>query len=619
MKLLTIDFETYYAKDFSLTKITTEEYIRDDRFETIGVSVQVDDGEPEWFSGTKAQTKQWLDKFPWDESIAIAHNANFDMAILNWHYDIRPKRIADTLSMARPIHGTQVGGSLAKLSAHYGLGEKGTEIINALGFRRLDFTKEGLHKYGEYCRNDVALTFKLFSILALQVPVSELKLIDLTVRMFTEPTLELDYKVLNNALMEEKDRKAAVLEDLADTYGWTPDEVKKKLMSNNQFAQLLKSNNVIPPTKISKTTGKEAYAFAKTDEGMKALLDHENRYVRDIASARLGTKSTIEETRLERFLGIAERGKMPVPLKYYAAHTGRWGGMDKVNMQNLPRTSQIKYALCAPEGHLLIDADSSQIEARMLAWLAGQDDLVEAFEKGEDVYKIMASKIYGKSVDSINGPERFIGKMSVLGCGYGMGHVRFGEQLKAMAGVDLPEHELQHIVNTYRESYPQITDLWRRANDILRAIANNQYTEFGRNGILKVEGEQGIRLPNGFHIRYPNLRREVIDEGASPQWVYDEYRSRKTATMNKIYGGKIVENVTQALARIVIGEQIIKISAKYRPVMTVHDAVAIVVPEDDADTGKEWIELCMRLRPEWAPELPLDCESGMGKSYGECK
>ena len=608
MDIYTIDFETFYSREYGLGKLTTEEYIRDGRFEVIGVAVKKNDEETKWFTGTHAETKGWLDQFPWEDNIAVAHNGMFDFAIMSWHFNIKPKKLADTLCMARARHTIEVGGSLSALVEYYGLGKKGTEVVNALGLMRCDFPEEQLKQYGEYCRNDVNLTYELFKVLVQDFPVSELNLIDLTLRMFTEPVVELDEAVLTGHLAMVQKNKEKLMEKIS--------EHKDDLMSNPKFAQILQALSVTPPMKVSPTTGKETYAFAKSDEGFKALLEHENPKVQALVAARLGVKSTIEETRTIRFMEIAKRGKLPIPLRYYAAHTGRWGGDDKVNLQNLPRSSAIKDAMLSPLGYKVIDSDSSQIEARTLAWLAEQNDLVEAFDRGEDVYKIMASSIYGKSVDEITKDERFVGKTTILGCGYGMGAAKFRAQLKTF-GVDLPQEECERIIRVYRETYPQIPLLWRTANQALLAIMQDQTTPLGRGLALTVEGKHGIRLPNGFYVKYPNLRRQVNEEGRD-ELVYDTKRGRAIIP-NRIYGGKVVENVCQALARIVIGEQMLRVAKKYRVVMTVHDAVCCVVPEHEVDTAREYVEMCMRMRPKWALELPLDCESGVGDSYGGCK
>jgi hypothetical protein len=605
MKILTIDFETYYSREFSLTKVTTEEYIRSPEFEAIGVAVQVDDGEPEWFSGDGESLHQFLTRYDWGNSLALAHNASFDGAILKWVFGISPKGWLDTLSMGRALHGTQVGGSLKVLASYYNIGEKGTEVGDALGLRRQDFSPEQLASYGKYCENDVALTWNLFGQMSKGFPAVELRLIDLTVRMFTEPVLRLDANKLKIHLDTERTRKEELLENFA----------KEDLMSNPKFAATLVAFGVEPPMKVSPATGKQTYAFSKTDEEFKALLEHENPAVQSLVAARFGTKSTIEETRTERFLGIANRGALPIPLRYYAAHTGRWGGDDKLNLQNLPRNSMLKEAIIAPDGYMMIDSDSSQIEARTLAWLAEQDDLVDAFDRGEDVYKIMASAIYGKDVSQITKDERFVGKTTILGCGYGMGAAKFQAQLKNF-NVAITLDESKRIIDTYRATYPKITELWKSAATALKAVLQNQQTTLGRGGILKIEGNSGILLPNSLYLRYPNLRIVENDEGKS-ELVYDTKKG-KAVIPTRIYGGKVIENVCQALARIVIGEQMLMVAKKYRVVMTVHDAIACIAPEAEVETAKEYVEMCMRTRPDWGMELPLNCEAGYGESYGDC-
>ena len=608
MDLITLDFETYYSKQYGLKKLTTEEYVRHKKFEVIGVAVKVNNDATEWFSGGKKGLHKFLHKFDWENSVALAHNAMFDMAILNWHFDIRPKKIADTLAMSRAIHTIEVGGSLAALAEHYRLGAKGTEVHDAIGKRRLDFNKEDLSAYGGYCIQDVELTRKLFDILTKRFNVFELNLIDLTARMFTEPSLVLDTGVLEAHLQDVKDKKEALMAKVKHE--------KTKLTSNPQFAELLIGYGINPPMKISPATGKDTFAFAKSDEGFKALQEHCNPEVQALVAARLGVRSTIEEKRTERFIAIAERGPLPIPLRYYAAHTGRWGGSDKINMQNLPRGSKLKYALCAPKGYKFVDCDLSQIEARTLAWLAEADDLVEAFDRGDDVYKIMAGAIYEKKPEDITKDERFVGKQTVLGCGYGMGATRFQVQLGNF-GVALDEEECQRIIDIYRDTYVEIPQLWREANNCLDEIIEDKETTFGKDDILKVQGRKGIELPNGLYVKYPNLREEYNKETKYTEMLYDTKKGR-TVIPTRLYGGKVIENVCQALARIVIGEQLLRVAKKYKVVMTVHDAIGCVVPEGEVKQAMKFVEDSMRVRPEWAQDLPLDCEGGFGNSYGEC-
>jgi DNA polymerase len=595
---LTIDFETYYATDFSLTKLTTEEYIRDDRFEVVGVAIKENDSPTKWFSGTHKEIQHWLTQFDWDNSFALAHNAMFDAAILNWIFGIKPKAWFDTLSMARATDGLEAGNSLAKLAVRYGLGVKGTEVVDAKGKRRVDFNPIGLLKYGEYCKNDVNITYDLFNLLLPRFSLHELKLIDLTLRMFYDPLLFLNTPLLEQHLMQVKARKDKLLAACVAN--------KDTLMSNIKLGELLISMGVEPPMKISPATGKETYAFAKNDEGFKALAEHPDERVQAIVAARLGTKSTLEETRTDRFISISKRGRMPVPLRYYAAHTGRWGGDDKLNLQNLPRKSLLKEAIVAPQGHVLIDADSSQIEARIVAWLSGQNDLVKAFEEKEDVYKIMASSIYNKTQKEITPEERFVGKTTILGAGYGMGSTKFALQLKTF-GVEIDDAEAARIIQVYRDTYPRIPKLWKEANSALNALIEKKAAPVGCQTQALCLTESGFLLPSGLYLNYRDL--QPAEDGFT-------YYSRNGRI--KIYGGKVVENLCQALARCIIGEQMLRISKRYRVALTVHDAVMAVVPKEQVKDGLLYINECMRWRPSWATTLPLACELGIGRSYGDC-
>lgn len=606
--MITVDFETYYDKDYSLSKMTTEEYIRDDRFEVIGVAVAVDDDPPEWFSGTQKETAAWLNQFDWANSLVLAHNTQFDGAIMSWIFGIKPKGWLDTLCMARAKHGVDAGGSLKALAERYELGVKGTEVVNALGKRRSDFSSQDLARYADYCVNDVVLTAALFNKLLAGFPKGELKVIDLTLRMFIEPTLELNLPLLESHLVSVKDKKAKLLAAAqAD---------RDMLMSNDKFAELLIALGVEPPKKVSARTGKETWAFAKTDEGFKELLNHPDPRVQTLVGARLGTKTTLEESRTQRFIDIALRGSLPVPIKYYAAHTGRWGGDDKINLQNLPsrgaNAGKLKAAITAPKGYVIIDCDSSQIEARTVAWLAGQQDLVDAFAKGEDVYKIMASAIYNVPMEEVTKEQRFVGKTTILGAGYGMGAAKFQLQLKTF-GVDTDLDECKRIIDVYRSTYPSIPALWRQGQKCLESILTVKAADFGAvDAVLFDPREYGFQLPSGLWQRYEGLKKVEDSEGKAQY----EYWTRRGAV--KIYGGKVVENICQAVARCVIAEQMLRISKRYKVVLTVHDAVACIAPEAEAEEAQKYVEDCMRWRPSWASTLPLNCESGMGRSYGDC-
>ena len=608
MQIITIDFETFYSQDYSLSKITTEEYVRDPRFQIIGVGVKVDAQPTEWFSGSHKQIKEFLAQFDWANSAVLAHNTMFDGAIMSWRLGIRPKVWFDTLCMARAIHGVEKSASLKALAENYEVGVKGTEVLDAKGKRRADFTEAELEAYGRYCVNDVDLTYDIFNIMAANFPKSELKLIDMTLRMFTEPTLELDKERLETHLQKTQ----AMKEDLLKSAGV---EDKADLMSNPKFAALLGTFGEPCPMKISPTTGKMTYALSKSDQGLKDLQEHDDARIQALVAARLGVKSTLEETRTQRFIDIAGRGGLPVPVRYYAAHTGRWGGDDKINLQNLPsrgpNAKALKKCIIAPEGYSIVESDSSQIEARMLAWLAGQDDVVETFASRGDVYKKMASAIYGVAESEVTKDQRFVGKTTVLGAGYGMGGEKFQLALKN-SGVEITKEEAAKIISIYRDTNDMISGMWKQAGIMLRYMVRGDSMPFGKDGVLGVDTRApGIILPNGLLIRYDELEEQENDKGG----VEYSYKTRMGRT--RIYGGKVVENVTQALARLIIGEQMLRIGKKYRVVLTVHDSIVCCVPDGEAHACKAYVEECMRWVPAWAEGLPVDCEAGIGKNYGE--
>ena len=627
MNLITIDFETYYDQKYSLTKISTEEYVRHDRYETIGFAYKINDERCVWVTGTNEHIQKVLDTLPWDDSLVLAHNTMFDGAILSWRYGIKPKGWLDTMSMGRALHGVDQSVSLASMAVRYAVGEKGTEVLNAVGIGREFFSPDALAKYGAYSRNDVELTYNIFQMMMQAgFPKGELKLIDLTLSMFIHPVLKLDTEALKLHLVDTVAQKKAHLvsalqavgkQDLAVKHILGDEEVqaevRKTLMSNVQFATMLKGLDVEAPTKISPTTGKLTLALAKNDEAFKELLEHEDPRVQALCAARIGTKSTLEETRTQRFIDISHRGAFPVPLRYYAAHTGRWGGTDSVNLQNLPsrgpNAGKLKKAILAPEGYVFIDADSAQIEARTLAWESGQDDLVEAFANGKDVYKIMASAIYGKAVKEVSQGERFVGKTTILGAGYGMGAPKFKAQLKTF-GVDIEDDASKRVIETYRNTYPMIPALWREAQEALKCMMRGMTMKLGKDDLLTVD-DKGILLPNGLHIYYSVLDESI--ENDKRQFTYQTRNGRI-----KIYGGKVVENFTQAIARCIIGDQMLKIAKRYKVVLTVHDAIGIVARQEEADEARAYVESCMRWVPSWAEGLPVNCESGMGLSYGDC-
>jgi DNA polymerase I-like protein with 3'-5' exonuclease and polymerase domains len=621
VEIITADFETYYTKEYSLTKLTTEAYVRDPKFEVIMLGLRWPDGTKEVVTGTHAEIQYRLDAIDWSKYAVLCHNTLFDAAIFTWHFGVRPRLWLDTLSMARAMFGAR-NNSLAMLAKRYGIGEKGNEVVNAIGMRRQDFEPAEFNSYATYCLNDVQLCYDMWHLMSEgwynieefdkreNYPREELKLIDLHIRMFSEPVLRLNRAKLEAHLEGVIRRKEELLSRTEFS--------KERLSSNPQFAEVLTELGVTPPTKISKTTGKTAFAFAKTDPELKALLDHPDERVQAAVAARLGTKSTLEETRTQTFIGITTRGStLPVPLKYSYARTKRSSGGDGINLQNLPARggTELKACIEAPPGYVLIDCDSSNIEARVLAWLAGENDLVQDFANKVDVYCKMATKIYGREITKADKRERFVGKTVTLGCGFGTGAERLRSTLKtADSPMELELSECQRIIDIYRRTYPRIKNLWYEGEQCIEAMHANKTRWFGKQGVVLVEGQKGIKLPSGLYISYPQLHKRKDPNSYDDQWVYKD-----DTGLVHIYGAKKVENGVQALARIIVMSQLVRISKKLRVALTVHDSIIALAREDERDEARAYVESCMRWVPAWADGLPINCESKWGYNYGEMR
>lgn len=619
MDLITIDFETYYSKTFSLRKMTTEQYVRDPQFQVICVGIKKNREETQTYWGDHFHIATALAQYDIPNNAVLCHHAAFDGFILSEHFNLRPKFWFDTLSMARAIHNVDVGNSLKALADHYGIGQKGTEVKSTLGVRREDFTKLSSYAFMAYCKTDVDLTRDLLDCLKPNYQASELMVIDTTIRMFTEPHIVLNEEILTDHLADVRLKKKKLLDKLGG------EKVKKTLSSNPKFADLLRAMGVEPPMKTSPTTGKETYAFAKTDKGFLALQEHDDPRVCAVVEARLGTKSSIEETRTESLIGVCGRGALPIMLNYYGAHTGRFSGGDGMNLQNLPARGNnvIRTSLCAPKGYTLAVSDSAQIEARVLAWLAGQDDLVTAFREGRDVYCEFATEVYGRTITKEDKTERFVGKTCILGLGYGMGKDKFRDTV-ALGGIEIDEFEAERIVRLYRSKYFKIPELWRKVDKAIRDMAMGG--EGVVNGEIPYTGE-GFALPNGMVIRYPGL--QDTSDGmmyANQRNVFKNLKTDASAIHKgtKIYGGKGVENIVQAVARIVITDQMLDIRKKhdYPVLFQVHDELIFLVPDleiGEAGTHLENILTAMAKPPKWAPDIPVACEGDLAQNYGEAK
>lgn len=621
-KIITVDAETFYSTDFSLTKAdyNTSAYVRDAQFKEHCWAIKVGTSRTKGFTNPEDAIK-FLQDFNWDVYALCAHNTAFDGFILAERHGIIPHFYYDTLSMTRGLHNEVSRAKLEAIAKFYKIGEKSkTYLAPTKGLR--DLPKHIMKGLLEGCVLDTDLCFKVMRAQTKIYPQDELELIDMTIRMFCDPVLEVDEELAVNALSEEMiERRFQIIQSGAD---------EADLMSNLKFAELLRKNKVEPPTKISNANGIETFAFAQTDPEFVELLNHENKKVVLLARGRLAAKSTQAETRAARLLQAGAGGKkLPVGYNYFGAKTGRWSGTNKLNLQNLPRVDAknpkpsdgLRRAIKAPKGHVIVVTDSSQIEARVSAWVAGQQDLVEQFRNRQDVYSIHATTVYNKPLSEITKLERFAGgKVPILGLGYGMGDKKFRTTLAlGLMGpaVILDAATCKRIVNIYRTKNSKIVEAWRILDNVLIKMSQGlEGTVF--NGLLEYDGTT-IWLPNGMGLHYPGLTR--TEEG----YVYFANNMWK-----KIYGALLYENIIQALARIIIGEQMLLVKKKLldklklkkdevaRVVMTTHDEIVTCVPERYADKVLENQLDIMRMPPHnWGDDVPLDAEGGYDYCYSK--
>lgn len=596
MQKIYLDFETYYDVQLSLTKMSTVQYVNHPDFKVWGVGIKVEDGPTEWYN--EEETPEILSQIEWGDTAVVCHNTLFDAYILTQYYGYKPAFYYDTAAMSRGLYPNMSASLANACKREFPNDEtkrKGEELVNAKGVRDLDPELDA--QIGGYCIQDVDLTYELFKSYSTNYPDKELQIIDLTVRMFVEPKLMLDRGLLTTY----KDKIATRTEQAIQDSGVT----REILASQVKFKEHLESLGITVPTKKSPTTGKQIPAFGKNDS---AYIQMCNMYPehKNIWDAREMVKSRIEETRAQRFIDSTNPdGTFSVPLRYYAAHTGRFGGSDKINLQNLPRGSQLRRAIMAPPGQRLYIADLSNIEARMLAWLAKEHDLVEAFATGRDVYCEFASQIYGRTITKADKLERYVGKTAILGLGYGMGADKFQMTLKTGSpSVEVTDATAQAIVMQYRSMYPNIPKLWSGMKDSLFQMLNPRSVGM-MYGPLTIRSK-ALGLPNGMALNYPNL---YFSAG---QFMYST--ERETI---RTHGPRVTENVVQALARLVITDQMLEVQnlPEVDIVLQVHDEIIAIGSEHNADATMDKIIEIMRTAPEWCSDLPLDAEGGASQIY----
>lgn len=618
MKLIYGDFETYYdRKNYTLTKITPVEYICNDNFEvTICGIADGNNGTPFLLEGDAVDDYFHSLPRPW---AFVSYNALFDACILAYKYRVYPDLLIDTLGIVRATILHRVPSGRAKLETiaeFMGLDAKGDVLKFVNGMRLRDIKYSGYYEdYKRYCLRDVELLRTITQRLAPKFPKPELKIMDMILKMATQPQFYGSTEKLATHLVTIVQEKDQLLQRVGLE--------RAQLLSNDRFVNALKDLGIKPPVKRSPITGEWAWATAKSDPQMQELAEHPNPDVQALVAARVGVKSTLEETRTQRFINItqatqAHMGKpwLPVALRYSGAHTHRFSGEWKINMQNLPgrKTKKLREALIAPPGHVVMAVDASQIEARLTAWLAGEEKLLEQFRNKIDAYKSFASLLYHKKPEDITEIERFTGKTCILGLGFQMGAVKLLNTATLMAkdagySIEYTKNECEIYVYTFRDQFKYIKQLWYKCSNIIKGMADNQLPVGLMLGPCKILKDIVV-LPSGLCLYYYDLKK------------YDnEYLFRYGNRRKKLYGGKMVENIVQALDRQHVMEAAVRILDRtgMMPAHQVHDELIYVVPEKELDTLRVISLEEMRRPAAWGEGLPLDAEVKIGPSYGELK
>lgn len=685
-RVVTVDFETYYDPQYTLKKLSTSEYVRHDLFKVQMVGIKVGRRPTKVYDAKKGVAA--LKRINWATHSLLCHNTAFDGFIMSHHYGIIPCRYYDTLSMARGLHTNEVGAGLDEVAKFYGGEGKIDGVLeHTKGIR--DWPPEMSSVIAPYCAQDVDETFRIFCAMAPKMPADEMSLVDLTIRMFCVPVLRVDIPRVEAEHAREIERREQLFFEAVPPQDYDiggkhhdPEFFKqrvlktrleralegneratlicKRLLGNSEFfADLLRAEGVEPPLKISKAwikkdvderddDDKHGYAFAKDDieftglpdnidmwrgklspdrvEDVSLIVARQNR-LRGLIDARLAVKSTTNVTRAERFLEAGKDGMpLPVGYAYHRAHTGRWGGNNKMNMQNLTRRGELRLSILAPTGHQICVVDSGQIEARVNAWLWSQDDLLNAFRKADtwdkkkgvaqgedrDAYCRFADDIYNREITTNDTTERFVGKVCVLGLGFQMGAPKFQMTLAkgALGGkpIFFSLDECRRIVNTYRRKNFKIVAGWGICSRIIEDMAA------GRTGSHKCINweKETVWLPNGLSLKYPDLRSSLNKETG---YIEHSYQSGKKRA--KIYGGLLCENLVQALARIIVATQMLTTSTRYPVVMTTHDEIVALPKTRDAERCFNFMMQTMTTPPKWCLDLPLAAEGGWAHNYSK--
>lgn len=659
MKIYVMDAETYYDDSYTLSKLTTEEYCRSEQFSDHGWAIRDPEGNTFWLE--QPQFAEWVRGIDWSECAILAHHAQFDLFILNHKYGVSPVLILDTLSMARALLGTHISKSLESLAKEFGLGAKTIPYNLFKGKHWHELSGDVRDLVGRGACDDVELTWDLFCRLSSTFPAEEYALVDATVRMFTVPRLVGNTALLGEIWQKEERHKRELLAELtldeadiaklpAKTRALPRAQLAEEMIRKDWvFAKLLREHSVEPDQKrmkdgkckACKGTGRlddgEAcaecegggtelrykYAFAKSDDFMRDLEAHEDEDVRLLAEAKLAAHSTGTQTRTMRLGWMSTRGALPVYLNYCGTHIKGWSGGDKVNWQNFRRGGPIAKAIRAPNGHAFVVADASQVECRLLETVAGEEEGVEEFRRGEDPYISLASKFYEEEIYKPKGddPRRFemeekrgTGKQLRLSCGYGAGAKTI--QITAKKGtygppVYLTDDQSLAARDLYRSEKPFVVRLWSEANDVLKKLHAGLEFEWR---CVYIQNKR-MWMPNGLPVIYETLKWEDDPEdGGDAGW---RVRVNKNG-WSRMYGAKLVENLIQGLRNVLVRQAWLRCrEAGLDMVSMEHDKLVGIVGVNDAPAAYKLLCEEMSRPPVWLPDVPLASEGYISDTFAK--
>ena len=617
---LTLDFETYYDDEFSLKLMTTADYIHDSRFKIHGLGYKFENNES-YYLCDPITINEFLSSIDWNHTRLIGHNLIFDAYILAIHFNIFAHINTDTCYMAKAALPTLKYHSLFFVSKYLELGTKDLGVLPKVKGKR-NLTPEEQIALGIYCKSDCDKSWGIYDRLFGFIAEQEFELMSMTTRMMLNPQFKLNDKVLEKFIKELKEERKKLIK--ASGVSITT------LRSTAKMIKALKPYEVkIPMKPAPKPPEDDPHkmipTFEKDHPDIADLLVDPQPEVRRIIRARLNVMSSLRLNRAERFLAVSKAtgGFLPVPLGYCSAHTGRWGGLDKLNLQNVP-VGPLRESIIAPPHHQILWVDFGQIEARITAWLAEHFALLEKFgDPNIDVYIEFAAEYYGKSIKEIfalgkKSKPRFVGKTCTLGLGFGMGWKKLRHEFltkHAWTKIVLSKEEAYRAVSLYRRINYPIKQFWDFLNAIVipRIASAAPGTEYGHKCFQY--GKDYIRLPSGRSLIYPNLRAE---DGEWPDgepkidWVYD-YKGGK----GKLYGGKLTENLAQALARDLNADTMLKIDKVYPIATMTHDENVVVPHNAEVEEARKFMIDVMSTPPDWAPDLPLTAEGEYNVRYTE--